>query len=186
MSLPLISRKAIEGMSAPALSPSATHHDQLTASTSLPPSLKKRSGWRSKRARRSAAPLDVRHFMRALRITSTDMLRQIESASRHSVGTDTARVGKCGTFHRAPPPRGTFQPLKHLVKHEAASRNPGLDVTGQRSIATREARGRFRRSRRASCSRRHRPTRSSPCATAPFSPSACCKSSDSTARRSPP
>ncbi len=77
---------------------------------------------------RRAYRLDVRHFMRALGITGTDMLRQVdhraviawERMQREQEGA------KASTIRRRLAALSSL--FKHLVKHGAASRNPVVDV----------------------------------------------------------
>jgi hypothetical protein len=64
------------------------------------------------RQTRRAYRLDVRHFMRALGITSTDMLRQGRSSRRHRLGRDAARGGESKTFDHPPPACGAVQPVQ--------------------------------------------------------------------------
>ena len=136
------------------------------------------------RQTRRAYRLDVRHFMRALGITSTDALAPGRSSRRHRVGADAARAGRRSSFDHAPPPRGAFQP----VQASCPARGGEPQSRGGRGAAGDQSRRRQHRRvlesrRRAKCSTRRRPTRSPVCATAPFCPSAC--RSDSAARRSP-
>src|ERR1700733_11539420 len=82
---------------------------------------------KSKQTRR-AYRLDVRHFMRALGITSTDMLRQVdhraviawEHVQREQEGAAASTVRR-----RLAALSSLF---KHLVRHGAATRNPVVDV----------------------------------------------------------
>ena len=77
---------------------------------------------------RRAYRLDVRHFMRALGITTTDALRQVdhraviawERMQREQEGAAASTVRR-----RLAALSSLF---KHLVKHGAASRNPVVDV----------------------------------------------------------
>ena len=103
---------------------------------------------KSKQTRR-AYQLDVRHFMRALGITSTDALRQVdhraviawERMQREQEGATASTVRR-----RLAALSSLF---KHLVRHGAAAVIPSSTWTGRRSIATRAARPRSRKSRRA-------------------------------------
>ena len=80
------------------------------------------------RQTRRAYRLDVRHFMRALGITSTDMLRQVdhraviawERMQREQEGAAASTVRR-----RLAALSSLF---KHLVKHGATVRNPVVDV----------------------------------------------------------
>jgi site-specific recombinase XerD len=82
---------------------------------------------KSKQTRR-AYRLDVRHFMRALGITSTDMLRQVDNraviAWERMQGEQEDAVPS--TVRRRLAALSSL--FKHLVKHGAAGRNPVVDV----------------------------------------------------------
>jgi len=101
-----------------------TRLDQLAAIPEEEIWLAKQKSAQTRRAYR----LDVRHFMRALGITSTDMLRQVdhraviawERMQREQEGAAPSTVRR-----RLAALSSLF---KHLVKHGAASRNPVVDV----------------------------------------------------------
>ena len=98
--------------------------DQLAAIPEEDIWLAKQKSARTRRAYR----LDVRHFMRALGITSTDMLRQVdhraviawERMQREQDGAAPSTVRR-----RLAALSSLF---KHLVRHGAATRNPVVDV----------------------------------------------------------
>jgi len=98
--------------------------DQLAAIPEEEIWLAKQKSARTRRAYR----LDVRHFMRALGITSTDMLRQVdhraviawERMQREQDGAAPSTVRR-----RLAALSSLF---KHLVRHGAATRNPVVDV----------------------------------------------------------
>lgn len=101
-----------------------TRLDQLAAIPEEEIWLAKQKSAQTRRAYR----LDVRHFMRALGITSTDMLRQVdhraviawERMQREQDGAAPSTVRR-----RLAALSSLF---KHLVKHGTASRNPVVDV----------------------------------------------------------
>jgi integrase/recombinase XerD len=103
---------------------SVTRLDQLAAIPEEEIWLAKQKSAQTRRAYR----LDVQHFMRAIGITSTDMLRQIdhraiiawERMQREQEGA------KASTIRRRLAALSSL--FKHLVKHGAASRNPVVDV----------------------------------------------------------
>jgi integrase/recombinase XerD len=72
------------------------------------------------RQTRRAYRLDVQHFMRAIGITSTDMLRQVDHRAIIAWGAAASTVRR-----RLAALSSLF---KHLVRHGAASRNPVVDV----------------------------------------------------------
>src|ERR1700735_5702173 len=80
-----------------------------------PASIPEEEIWLAKqksRQTRRAYRLDVRHFMRALGITSTDMLRQGRSSRRHRLGRDAARGGERKPSAHPPPACGAVQPVQ--------------------------------------------------------------------------
>jgi integrase/recombinase XerD len=98
--------------------------DQLAAIPEEEIWLAKQKSARTRRAYR----LDVRHFMHALSVTSTDMLRQVdhraviawERMQREQDGAAPSTVRR-----RLAALSSLF---KHLVRHGAATRNPVVDV----------------------------------------------------------
>ena len=115
--------------------------------------LAKQKSARTRRAYR----LDVRHFMRALGITEIDAAAPGRSPRRHRVGADAARAGRRRSIDHPPPPRGTVQLFKHLVRHGRGEPQSGRATSsGRRSIATKAAPLPSRKRRRASCSTRRR------------------------------
>src|SRR5580658_5656551 len=98
--------------------------DQLAAIPEEEIWLAKQKSARTRRAYR----LDVRHFMRAIGITSTDMLRQVDHRAviaweRMQRGQEGA---KASTIRRRLAALSSL--FKHLVKHGGARRNPVVDV----------------------------------------------------------
>src|SRR3984957_1410306 len=101
-----------------------TRLDQLAAIPEEEIWLAKQKSAQTRRAYR----LDVQHFMRAIGITSTDMLRQIDhraiiAGERMQREQEGAKVS---TIRRRLAALSSL--FKHLVKHGAASRNPVVDV----------------------------------------------------------
>ena len=112
--------------------------------------------------------------MRALGITSTDELRQVDHRAVIAWERMQREQEGASRFDRAPPPGGPVQPVQASGETRGGETViPSWTWNGRRSIATRAARRRSRKRRRGKFSTRRRPTRSPVCATAPFSPSAC-------------
>lgn len=83
---------------------------------------------KSARTRR-AYKLDVRHFMRALEITTTDELRQVDHRAVitwERMQREQDRAAPSTVRRRLAALSSLF---KHLVRHSAAGRNPVVDVT---------------------------------------------------------
>ena len=101
-----------------------TRLDQLAAIPEEEIWLAKQKSAQTRRAYR----LDVRHFMRALGITSTAALRQVDH--RAVIAWERMQREREGAAPSTVRRRlAAFSSLfKHLVKHGAASRNPVVDV----------------------------------------------------------
>jgi Phage integrase family len=93
---------------------------------------------------RRAYRLDVRHFTRAVGITTTEAAPG-RSPRHHRLGTDAARAGRCCVFDRAPPYGGPVQ----SVQDGAANRNPLVDVERKYAAEIGLARGYSAHSMRA-------------------------------------
>ena len=96
---------------------------------------------------RRAYRLDVRHFMRALGITSTDALAPGRSSRRHRLGADAARAGRRGSLRPCAAAWRRCPACSSTWCGTASWRaTPSSTWSGRRSIATKAARRRFRKS----------------------------------------
>lgn len=131
--------------------------------------LAKQKSARTRRAYR----LDVTHFIRTLRVSSSSELRQVDHRAviaweRFMRETEGAQAS---TIRRRLAALSSL--FKHLVAHNHAARNPVADV-GRPTINREEGSPwPFPRARPARCSTLLPPSPSKACAIAPFSPSAC-------------